>query len=494
VAFAQPVLSPFLSAPDKKMLIDGQWVESLSGGSIASLNPATGEEIARIPEGAEADIDRAVRSARAAFEGEWARWKPYDRQRLLIRVHDLVEKHWEEIATLETLDMGAPLSRTRVLKTWVLHSIMYYANQVLNVAGSTLPNSLPGEHMTFSVKAPLGVVGGIIPWNGPIIAMWWIIAPALATGCTVVLKPAEDASLTSLRVGELLQEAGVPAGVVNIVTGYGSTAGAALAAHRDVDRIAFTGSTQTGRKIVQASAGNLKRLHLELGGKSPDIVFADADLDRAAPGAAMGVFNNSGQICFSGTRVFVERSIQEEFVERMAEFGRSLKVGNGLDESVRIGPLISARQLSTVSAYVDLGREEGGRLALGGERPGGDLAQGYFFQPTIFADMRNDMRIAREEIFGPVICVIPFDTPDEALRLANDSDYGLGGGVWTRNIHKAMKMVHGVKSGALWVNSYGVIDPAVGFGGTKLSGYGIKGGPSHIDTFMSQKNVYMDLA
>jgi len=484
---------PFLRASDKKMFIGGQWVDAASGKRIDTLNPATGKIIATLPEGDAEDINRAVRIARRTFEGEWARWKPYDRARLLIRIHDLVERHWDEIAALETTDMGAPLTRTRALRTWVLHSILYYATQAQNIAGQTLPNSLPGDHLTITLKKPLGVVGGIIPWNGPVIAMWWIIAPALATGCTVVLKPAEEASLSVLRITELLVEAGVPDGVVNIVTGFGSTAGAALAAHPDVDRIAFTGSTSTGRKIVEASAGNLKRLHLELGGKSPDIVFADADLERAAKGATMGTMNNSGQICFSGTRVFVERSIEQEFVERMVGVASALRIGNGMDEQSQIGPLISAKQLGTVSKYVELGLEQGATLATGGTRVGGDLAEGYYYTPTIFSGATNEMRVAREEIFGPVICVIPFDTPEEALRLANDTEYGLGGGVWSRDFNTVMQMVRGIQAGAVWVNNYGVIDPSVGFGGTKLSGYGIKGGPDHIGTFLTQTNAYIQM-
>jgi aldehyde dehydrogenase (NAD+) len=307
-----------------------------------------------------------------------------------------------------------------------------------------------------------------------------------------VLKPAEDASLSVLRVVELLHEAGVPEGVVNVVTGYGSVAGEALARHPGVDRVAFTGSTATGRRIIEASAVNIKKLQLELGGKSPDIVFADADLDKAVPGAAMAVFNNSGQICYAGTRLFVERKIQDEFVERVTAHAKSLKVGNGLDPDVNLGPLISKKQLDRVLGYVDGAPGEGARLAGGGKRLGGDLAKGYFVEPTVFADVNNDMTIAREEIFGPVISVIPFDDPDEVLRMANDTEYGLGGAVWTSNVSTALKMVHGIKSGTLWVNCYGMVDPAVGFGGIKLSGYGTKGGPNHVDSYLYSKSVYMN--
>ena len=370
---------------------------------------------------------------------------------------------------------------------------MFYATQTVNTSGDTLQNSLLGNHTTFTVKAPVGVIGGIIPWNGPLISQWWLLGPTLATGCTLVLKPAEDASLTVLRIAELLLEAGLPDGVVNVVTGFGTGAGATLAAHPNVDRVAFTGSTETGRKIVAASAGNMKRLQLELGGKSPDIVFADANLEAAVPGAAMAAFSNSGPICFAGTRLFVQRSIHEEFVERLTAFSRTLRVGNGLDPQVQLGPLISGKQLDRVMRYVGLGSTEGAVLAVGGKRLGGDLAGGFFVEPTVFSGVNNEMSIAREEIFGPVISVIPFDDADQALRLANDTEYGLGGAVWTQNVSTALKMAHGIKSGTLWVNCYGQIDPSVGFGGIKMSGYGSKGGPQHVEGFLYQKVVYINL-
>ena len=483
----------FLAGPAKRLLIGGKWQASASGKEFETLNPATGKVLARLAEGDAEDVDRAVKAARRAFEGEWSTWKPYDRQRLLIRVHDLVEKNFDELALLETLDMGAPLSRTQGLKRWLSQAIMFYATQTVNTSGATLQNSLPGELNTFTLKAPVGVVGGIIPWNGPLISQWWLLGPILATGCTLVLKPAEDASLTVLRIAELLQEAGVPDGVINVVTGFGPSAGAALAAHRDVDRVAFTGSTETGRKIVTASAGNMKRLQLELGGKSPDIVFADANLDLAVPGAAMAVFSNSGQICFAGTRLFVQRSIHEEFVERLSAFSKTLRVGNGLDPQVQLGPLISGKQLDRVMHYVGLGSTEGAKLATGGKRLGGALAGGFFVEPTVFSGVNNDMSIAREEIFGPVISVIPFDDAGQALRLANDTPYGLGGAVWTQNMATALKMANGIKSGTVWVNTYGQIDPSVGFGGYKMSGYGAKGGPTSIEGFLYQKVVYINL-
>ena len=348
LASASPSSRPSFLNGSKRLLIGGRWVPALSGEEFDAFDPATGSVIARLARGGAADVDRAVAAARAAFEGPWSRWKPNERQQLLLRINDLLLQHGEELATLETMDMGAPIARTRGMVQWISGLIRFFASCTGAATTTTASNSLPGNIMTLTHKAPLGVVGGIIPWNGPLGGQWWTLGPALATGCTVVLKPAEDAGLSILRFGELLAEAGVPDGVVNIVTGYGSDAGAALAAHPGVDKISFTGSTETGRKIVQASAGNLKRLQLELGGKSPDIVFADADLDIAVPGAAMAVFTNSGQICYSGTRLFVQRKVQEEFVERLKQFSAKLKVGNGMEPGVDLGPLISQRQLERV--------------------------------------------------------------------------------------------------------------------------------------------------
>ncbi|HET9977703.1 MAG TPA: aldehyde dehydrogenase family protein [Burkholderiaceae bacterium] len=481
----------FLANPAKRLLIGGEWLPSQSGEEFETLNPATAKPIARLARGRKADVDRAVSAARKAFEGEWSRWTPYDRQRLFVRILDLVERRFDDLALLETMDMGAPLTRTRSLKAWLTQALMYYATQTVNTAGATLPNSLAGSFTTFTVKAPVGVVGGIIPWNGPLISQWWVLGPVLATGCTVVMKPAEDASLTVLAIAELLLEAGLPPGVVNVVTGYGAEAGAALAEHEGVDRVAFTGSTETGRKIVAASAGNMKRLQLELGGKSPDIVFADANLDIAVPGAAMAAFSNSGQICFAGTRLFVQRKIHDEFVDKLTAFSKTLKVGNGMDPAVQLGPLISGKQLDKVMNYVRIGSEQGATLASGGQRLGGELAEGYFVAPTVFADVHNDMTIAREEIFGPVVSVIPFDGVDDAVRLANDTVYGLGSAVWTENLGTALRMTQDIKAGTVWINCYGMLDPSIGFAGTKMSGYGNKGGPQHVDGFLVQKVVYI---
>ncbi len=477
----------------KKHLIGGHWIDSQSGERIEVINPATGETIGQIARGDSADVDRAVAAARRAFEGEWSRWRPHQRRKLLLKVHDVLMDNFEELAIIETLDMGAPLLRTRSLKEWTSQVLQFYASQTDAAAIESAPNSLPGNVMTLKHRAPVGVVGGIIPWNGPLIGQWWIFGPALATGCTAVVKPAEDASLSILRTAELMLEAGVPEGVVNVVTGYGREAGQALAEHMDVDRIAFTGSYQTAQSVVRASAGNIKRLQLELGGKSPDIVFADANLDKAVPGAAMGVYTNSGQVCVAGTRIFVQRAIQDEFVERMKAFTRTIRVGNGLAPDTQLGPLISQRQLDRVMHYIDIGGQEGARLSGGGTRLGGDLASGFFVEPTFFADVSNDMTIAREEIFGPVASIIPFDDIEDALRLANDTSYGLAGGVWTQNLSTAHKVSGAIKAGTVWVNCYGVLDPSIGFGGYKMSGYGWKGSREHVEGFLYPKAVYINL-
>jgi aldehyde dehydrogenase (NAD+) len=484
---------PDFIAGRKKNLIGGSWVDAASGRTIDVVNPATGGKMCEIAASDGTDIDLAVSAARSAFEGEWSRWTPHQRRKLMLKIHDLVLENFEELALIETLDMGAPLSRTKGLAEWTSQVLHFFASQCGAGTVATPENSLPGDFLTLRSLAPVGVVGGIIPWNGPLIGLWWIFGPALATGCTAVLKPAEDASLSVLRVAELMSEAGLPEGVINVVTGYGRDAGQALAEHKDIDRIAFTGSIGTAQSIVRASAGNLKRLQLELGGKSPDIIFADADLDKAVPGASMGVYTNSGQVCVAGTRILVQRSIHDEFVERMTEFTKTIKVGDGLDPNTQLGPLISQRQLDRVMNYIDIGGGEGAQLASGGGRLGGALANGFFVEPTVFAGASNEMTIAQEEIFGPVASVIPFDEPEDALRIANDTPFGLAGGVWTQNLATAHKVSRGIHAGTVWVNCYGVLDPAIGFGGTKMSGYGWKGAKEHVESYLYPKAVYINL-
>jgi aldehyde dehydrogenase (NAD+) len=479
----------------KQMLINGKWIDAASGKRFESRNPATGELLATVAEGDSEDVNRAVVAARKAFEGAWSKFKPYERQRLLLKFADLVECHFDELSSLDTLDMGAPISRTRGTRMRVLGMLQYYAGQATSIHGETIENSLPGEIFSYTLKEPVGVVGAIIPWNGPLGASIWKLGPALATGCTVVLKPAEEAPLTPLRLGELVLEAGIPPGVVNIVPGYGETAGAALAAHSDVDKVAFTGSHITGQSIVRGSASNLKRVSLELGGKSPDIVFADADIESAVPGAAMAVFANSGQICSAGTRLFVEQRVYDEFVERVAHFGKGLRVGNGLDPDTQIGPLVSEQQLDRVIGYLSLGRQEGARAVAGGARlTEGLLAQGYFVPPTVFADVRDDMRIAKEEIFGPVLSAIPFRDVDELITRANATMFGLGSGVWTRDVGKAHRLAKAIRAGSVWVNCYQAMDPAVPFGGYKMSGYGRESGLQHVEEYLNVKAVWIKTA
>jgi aldehyde dehydrogenase (NAD+) len=484
----------FLRGDAKKLLIEGEWVEAVSGKTFPSINPSTGATIACLAEGDAIDVDRAVAAARRAFEGPWSRIKPAERQWMIWRLADLVEENYEELRLLEVLDMGSPIGRSpEAGATRAAEVLRYYAGWATKIGGETIPNSVPGSVFSYTLREPVGVVASIVPWNGPLSNALWKVAPVLATGCTMILKPAEEAGLTAIRLGELICESDIPDGVVNIVTGFGETAGAALTSHRDVDKVAFTGSTLTGQAIVRASAGNLKRVSLELGGKSPDIVFADADLDKAVPGASVAVFGNSGQVCCAGTRLFVERPVYDEFVERMSKFASNLRVGDSLDPETQIGPLVSAQQLDRVVGYLGLGPAEGARVTVGGERlTEGLLKDGYFIPPTVFADVTDDMRVAQEEIFGPVACVMPFDTTEEVVARANKTEFGLGGGVWTRDVGKAHRVTAGIRTGAIWVNSYLHFDSAVPFGGYKMSGWGNELGAHSLEEYLNVKSIWID--
>lgn len=477
----------------KKLLIDGEWIEAATGETYPSVNPATGVTIADVAMGGKEDIDRAVAAARRAFEtGPWSTSTPYERQNLLLKFADLVDANFEELATLATIDMGAPISRQMGFRKRAIGLLRFYAAMAVSIRGETVPNSQGGDIFSYTLREPIGVVGAITPWNGPIPSTIWKLGPVLATGCTLVLKPAEEAPLVPLRLGELALEAGIPKGVFNIVTGSGTVAGARLVEHPGVDKIAFTGSHLTGQRIMQAAAPTMKRLTMELGGKSPNIVFADANLRKAIPGAAQAIFNNSGQICSAGSRLFVERSIYDQVVEGVAEFGRGLKMGNGLDTSTQIGPLVSTKQLERVCGFVDSGVREGARLVSGGVRVReGELANGNFVAPTVFADLTSEMAIGQEEIFGPVLTVFPFDTIDEVVTLANSTVFGLGAGVWSSRLDTVHTMARRIRSGVVWANTYQLADPGVPFGGYKMSGFGRESGRQHVEEYTNVKSVWI---
>ena len=477
----------------RPMFIDGKWVEAQTGETFDARNPADGTLLATVPKGSKADIDAAVKAARTAFEGPWAKWTPFERQNLLLKIAEKFEAEWESLCLSDTLDMGMPIQRTLGNSRRVLGMLRFYAGQAVSIHGQTIGNSFPGEIYSQTVREPIGVVGAIIPWNAPIAGSIWKIAPAIATGCTVVLKPSEEASLTVLKIARIMQECGLPDGVLNIVTGYGADAGAALAEHPGVDKIVFTGSTATGQAIARAATGNLKHVSLELGGKSPVIVCRDADIEKAVPVAAMAVFANSGQICIAGSRLFVAREIHDEFTRRVADYAANLRIGHGIQEGTDIGPIISARQAERIEGYLSVGPNEGAEILTGGNRVAGDdFADGHFFHPTVFGGVTDEMTIAREEIFGPVISAMPFDTLDEVVERANATPYGLAAGIFSTHLGTAHKLAHRLKAGSVWVNMYHAIDPAVPFGGMKMSGYGREGGLQHVEEYLDTKAIWIN--
>jgi phenylacetaldehyde dehydrogenase len=485
----------FIATP-RQLFINGQWSDAASGKTFETPDPATGETLARIAEGDAEDINRAVKAARKAFEeGPWSRMTPSDRGRIVWKIGDLILEHTDELAQLESLDNGKPFVVAQAADIPLAADLFHYmAGWATKIEGNSIDISVPympgANFHAYTRREAIGVVGQIIPWNFPLLMAAWKLGPALAAGCTVVLKPAEQTPLTALRLAELIAEAGVPDGVVNVVPGYGETAGAALAAHPDVDKVAFTGSTEVGKLIVQAAgATNLKKLTLELGGKSPNIVFADADAD-AVEGAANAIFFNHGQCCVAGSRLFVQQSRFDEVVDGVSEIAKSLKIGSGMDPSTQMGPLVSAEQLSRVTGFLESGKADGATAVTGGGRFGD---KGYFVEPTVLTNTTPDMKVVREEIFGPVVVAAPFSDLDEIAAVANDTEYGLGAGIWTRDIGKAHAMAKKLRAGTVWINCYNVFDASLPFGGYKQSGWGREMGHEVLNNYTEVKSVVAQL-
>ncbi len=479
-------------ASGHQLLIDGKWVKPQSEQVFDVYDPGLGKVVAQAAEAGVVDVDLAVAAARRALEGPWSRLSPSQRGKLLHRLADLIEANAEILAEIEVIDNGKPLALARAGIGGVADMVRYFAGWTSKFNGETVKISLPGEWHAFTSHVPIGVVGQIIPWNFPLSMAIWKLAPALAVGCTVVLKPAEQTPLSAIKLGELILEAGIPDGVVNILTGFGSVAGAALAAHPGVDKVAFTGSTATGKKIVQAALGNLKKVTLELGGKSPVFVFPDADIDEAIKGAASAIFLNSGQVCSAGSRLYAHKDVFERVVEGVARIGDDMKIGHGLDAQTQLGPLISRQQFERVNAFIEGGQRQGARVAGTGRQPN---QEGYFVPPTVLVDTRPDMDVVREEIFGPVLVAGAFDDDSiEGLaKTANDTDYGLFAGIWTADVGKALRFAKHIKAGSVSVNAHMVNEPALPFGGFKQSGWGRERGKEVLELYTELQSVAVKL-
>ncbi|MDW5593448.1 aldehyde dehydrogenase family protein [Conexibacter stalactiti] len=479
-----------LPAVQRGLLIDGRFEPALDGATLESHDPATGELLVAVASGSAADVDRAVKAARRAF-ATWSTASPSERGKILWRTADLLEEHADELALLESLDNGKPLTAARHVDVPAAAEVLrYYAGWATKICGTTATPSRPGPWHAYTLRQPVGVVGQIIPWNLPLVMAAWKLGPALATGCTVVLKPAEQTPLTALRLGELLLEAGLPDGVVNVVNGLGHTAGAAIAAHPDVDKVAFTGSTETGRLIATAALGNFKKVSLELGGKSPNVVFADADLEAATAGAALGIFANQGEVCTAASRLYVQRDAFDEVVGGVARLADELAIGPGTDPATEIGPLVSDEHMQRVTGYIEAGLRDGAEALAGGGRHG---ERGWFVQPTVLVNAPRDASVVREEIFGPVVVAQPFDDIAEIAREANDTPYGLAAGVWTSDLSKAHRLASAIDAGTVYVNTYHATDPSLPFGGFKQSGWGRELGPDALDLYTETKSVIVQL-
>ncbi|WP_338701166.1 aldehyde dehydrogenase family protein [Bradyrhizobium sp. 26S5] len=474
---------------DELLLIDGARVRSLSGKTFKSLNPATEQVIATIAEGNEADVDRAVAAARRAFEGPWRTMRAAERGHILLRWAELLKQHADEIAALESLDAGKPISAVlRQDLPAAIDTLTYYAGWADKISGDVV--STRDDALTYTVREPVGVVAAIVPWNFPLMIGMWKLAPALACGCTVVMKPAELTSLSALRIGELALEAGLPNGVLNIVTGPGRVVGDALVNHPDVDKVTFTGSPGVGRGIMKGAAGNFKRVSLELGGKSANVIFDDANLEAAAKAAAAGIFFNAGQVCSAGSRVLVQEKAYDEVVERLVACAESLRIGDPADRATVLGPVISEKQMRSILDYVEIGKNEGAQLATGGERVGD---RGYFISPAVFANVAHEMRISQDEIFGPVVSVIKFKDEADALRIANGTAYSLAAGVWSADMGRVQRFAKKARAGTVWINTYGYTDVRLPWGGERDSGLGREHGTAALDNFTEPKAVWMNL-